>query len=299
MAEIKEEIATPLEEVVSETKPEEALKEVKPEAIPKEYEGKTPEELIQVLKDKETELGRRSTEIGTLRDDRDRYRQDAEDQRRTAELIVQQPQPQTPAGHDPYGRPLAPVTPQEPRQFQYENADAEVRRIIQEEGTKNQRQVIQAAVKTAWEEGAKAFPVGRNAAIQKYPELLRGIEREVEDEVKNFYAPQAKQGIFVHQFVADPNTWKIAAENVRVRRGEYEIAPRKGPPVKSTPTETPTSGRTPLSEVTNTTELDWNDPKVRQVMADSGMTKEEVRKVIEEEQQNPTDVGVGQIKKWS
>lgn len=295
MAETEKEIATPLEDVVSEPTPEETPPEVKPE-IPKEYEGKTPEELIQVLKDKETELGRRGTEIGTLRDDATRLRQDMDDQRRTAELIAQQPQPQTAYGQSTYGQP---VPTEEPKQFQYEQADAEVRRIVQEEGTKSRQQALQSAAKFAWDAGAKAFPVGRNAALQKYPDLMRGIEGEVETMIKDVYGQQARQGIPVDQVVSDPNTWKIAAENVRVKRGEYEVTPRKAPPVRSTPTETPTSGRTPLSEVSNTTELDWGDPKVREMMAASGMTKEEVRKVIEDEQENPTDVGVGQIRKWS
>lgn len=300
MAETKpEETATPLEEVVSEPKPDETPTGTKPE-VPKGYEGKSPEELVKILQDYETQIGKQSTELGTLREDAERYRQDLEDQRRMAELYRQ---PQTSYGQDPYGQRIPPAQeiPQPKRQFNYEDPESEVVRIMEERDAKKQQQALKMSAQNAVNEGKYAYQQGRQVAYGQNPELFKGVEREVEQRIYNTYAPFAQMGTPVKEFVGDPKVWEKVAYNVHIDRGDFErIKPSKAPPVKPTRTETPQSARTPLAEVAMTTELDWNDPDTQKVLRDYskyGINKEEAKKIIEEEQKSPTDMVLNPLRR--
>jgi hypothetical protein len=272
--------------------PVEPAPEPKPETepetfeIPDELKGKSQEDLAKMVLETKKKLGEQGDNLGNKVKDLEaaieRNRQDAEDRQRAYDMYNQ---PQVNYGVDPYGRTLQPE-PQTSRQFQYEDADSEVRRIIQEEDAKKQQQFQVGAVQQAQNEGKYAFQQGRQEAYRSNPDLFKGIEREVEQRVFQTYAPYAQKGVSVKEFVGNPDIWNKVAYNVHLDNQDFDrITPRKQPPVQATQTETPTPARTALTETRMTTEMDWNDPETQALLRGYGKTPEEAREIIEKEQE--------------
>lgn len=296
MAEEKKEVASS-EKEVSDLKPEETPTEKETEfKIPKEYEGKSQEELVKQLQEKEKLIGKQGQELGervkSLEDDVERYRRDEEDRQRMYEMHSQQPQN---LGYDPYGRPIYPPSaqpePKEPEPFDYERAGSEVRRIYADERQKEQQRAQVTSQRQSVEEGKYAYQQGRKAAFQEDTDLYKGIEREVEQRVYQTYAPYANMGISVKEFVGNPSIWKKVAQNIRLDREEYDyLVPKKGSPMKAVQTETPTSAKPTTSGIPGQYDLDTSDPDLQAFKAavkEHGVAKspEEVKEIIKKEQE--------------
>lgn len=268
--------------------------EDKPETqIPKEYEGKSQEELIQLLQEKEQFIGKQGQELGTklkdLEEKFETYRRDKEDEARMARTY-QQPQN---VGYDPYGQPIQPDKPEsvnELERFNYERPITEFKKLYAEERKREQEQAKVAQRQQALQTGQISYQKGRNDAYRSNPDLYRGIEREVEKQIQDTYLPYANMGVPVDQYVSDPSIWRKVAQNIRLDREEFDhLVPKKPQPIKAVETETPTPAKPAFGDIPGQFDLDMDEDMVRwnKAMEREGLdiTPEKRKEILRAEQE--------------
>lgn len=177
---------------------------------PQKLEGKTPEELMAILQDRDKVIGRQGQELGQLREAVERLYAERS-----------QPRDDRPQGGEP----------REPGfKFDYEDPVKSLdeyfeRKMSKERETTRKERMTDLGVRTT-----AAFIRGRETMKQN-PSLYDGIEETVGNLVTAFYKPQFEQGIDVSHHLSDPGVWETAAIALRVRRGELDKlkpAARKG-----------------------------------------------------------------------
>lgn len=248
------------------------------------YKGKTTEELIKILEDKEHFISERGNEIGDLKtrlDAIETSREAGQDDDDDNYFVPNQPQP---SGGYPANQPG--LGPQEPApavdkpSWDYDNPEEQTRKIIREE----MGMLESVRARQAWDfnvtKAKGAFAKGFKY-LKKHKALFDGIEKQTKDEMYKFYLPFVQAGQPVHEFFADENVWIRAGQNIRLTRGEYDrlkITAKKKP-VPGTPTEQPgrvspdRGGAAPIS-------MDWEDDDVKKFMKDTKQTREEAEKTI-------------------
>lgn len=246
--------------------------------LPENLKGKTPEELAKMVVEKETHIGKLGTDIGELRTEKDKFKDDlnyakgVEEIRRHQEqkkldeeaALKQPPKPDTPKWD--YEDPVKTVD---------ERIDTRVRQE-REEGFKARVTENIGTARSAFAEGQKIMDSDK--------ELYEGIEEETRQGVFQYYAPYIQQGQDVSTQMRDPKSWRVCAQNIRLARGEIdklkaEPAPGIVPvsPIDQGVPGSPSGQTGPMSEI---------DPEIRSIQNQYGLDKltdEELREIIQEE----------------
>lgn len=253
------------------------------------YKGKTAEELVKILGDKDRFISERGTEIGDLR-----TRVSALDASRKADQVDDDedyfvPNYPQATGAYPQNQP-APAVQKDPEptkeKWDFDNPEQQTRKIIREEIGALEGYKARQAFEFNVSKAKAAFKTG-STVIKRHKALFDGIEKQTKDEVYRFYLPFVAQGQPVHEFLNDEKVWVRAGQNIRLSRGEYDrIKPvAKVRPVPGVDTEHPDrvspdrGGSAPVN-------MDWESDDVRLFMKESKLTKEQAEKTIRKMQED-------------
>lgn len=270
----------------------------KPKVDPK-YEGKTAEELVTMLDERDKTIGEQGKRSGDAdkriqaleaaqQSDTVKDRQAKAGQR--YEFPWDRFQPVEGSQNPPGQGPAAGVKPQG---FDYEKPAESVERIYDRKRAEEQKgQAMEAAgrnVQTAY----NAHEEGKRIAVKENPELFEGILDDVEDKIGNTYGPATKQGYDYSHILRNPDTWVAFAKNERVQRGDFVVVPKDQikeeilEPVKPGHTELP-AGAKPPEGSDETVDLDRDDPEVQKIIEAGkkyGLKDEDIEQIVKDEQE--------------
>lgn len=234
--------------------------------IPKEYEGKSMEDVIKMVADAQKELGERSKEIGELRNNlaySDQLRELAMQRTREPQAVqAEEPQPD----------------------WNFEKPIESSREIARQEIAAARKQDQQYNVQRVREEAQSNYAEGRRIAMQRNPALYEGIEREAENAVYEGY----QRGHAKLHDLRSPDAWDIVAKMIHLRDNRYDrLQPAAIQPVETVGGQLPTPARPGTTEKPFTG-LDYTDREVQKMMDQYGLTKEDAEEIIKEEQEATT-----------
>lgn len=252
---------TPKDDTVPEPKP----KDQPPEpTIPKEYEGKSPADLIKMVTDVQKELGGKAKEVGDLRNNlafSEQLRGMAEQRVRMVQP-TQQPEEQKPT-------------------WDFQEPIESVEKIVDQRLNARERVAQQYNVQRVREEAQANYAEGRSMSMKRNPELYKGIEREVEDAVyEGFQRGHAKLND-----LKSPDAWDIVAKMIHLRDNRIErLQPAAVQPVETIGGQLPTPAPPGTTEKPFT-DLDYTDRETQKMVEQYDLTKEEAEKIIKSEQE--------------
>lgn len=242
--------------------------------LPDHLKGKTPEELAKIVVEKESAYGKQSTEVGGLRAQLKEL-EDNLNYMRGVEAIRQQQEAKRKAE-------LEKQTQQEPDtrpKWNYEDPIQSVDERIDAKEQKLRGEAQQARLQENIALAREAYAEGQKVMGGDEKWLYEGIEDDVRKAVFNFYAPALEQGQDVSRYMRDPQAWKIAAQNIRLKRNEVDkLKPPEGldppAPADSTAPGAPKPGAAPAGEL---------DPEVKMIAEQYGLTHEQAAEIIAKE----------------
>ena len=198
-----------------------------PDATPKaedKWTGKSPEELVSMLKNQETMISKQGNDIGDLRNEivrsREEQRLALEQDRRQREYVQPQYFPQQPS-----------YQPPDEKQFDYERPVTSVNTLVDRrlQAELDNREAVrqQYEQKMNWERAVSSYAKGRDKVFSKKDSLYEGIEPAVENLVQQTFMG-GKMSI---EDLRDEETWETAAQIIRLKRKEYEkvVKPKTQP----------------------------------------------------------------------
>ena len=267
----------------------------KPKVDPK-YEGKTSEELITMLDERDKTIG----EQGTRGADAEKRIQaleltknaDLEKERQAKagsryEFPWESFKPVEGSQAPPSG--AAPTAPK----FDYEKPAESVEEIYDrkraEERKGEQMDGLARNVQTAF----NAHEDGKRMAVKENPELFEGILNDVEDQIGNTYGPATKQGYDYSHILRNPDTWVYFAKALRVQRGDFVVVPKDQiketipAPVDPGHTELP-AGAKPPEGSDEKVDLDYSDPEIQEILKAGksfGLTEEDAIQIVKDERE--------------
>ena len=175
--------------------------------IPEKYEGKSQEDLLKILVDRDKSFGEQGTRLKKVEDD-------LEFNKRMAELN----RPEAPAPIKKETEPLKQDMPE------YKDDDfisfKDVKKLlgsaIQDDRKATQtlsQEKLLNMIGIAHDEGMKSL---------KGKKIAEGIEQETSMAMFEHFKPLVEKGYDVSPYLRDPAQWEKAAKSVRFRREEYE-----------------------------------------------------------------------------
>lgn len=180
------------------------------------WTGKSPEELVSMLKNQETMISKQGNDIGDLRNEITRSR---EEQR----LALEQDRRQREYAQQPYYPPQQPsYQPPDEKRFDYERPVTSVNTLVSErlqaeldarEATRQQYEQ-----KMNMERAMTAYAKGRDKVFSRKDPLYEGIEPAVENLVQQTFMG----GKMPIEDLRDEETWETAAQIIRLKRKEYD-----------------------------------------------------------------------------
>lgn len=194
------------------------------------YGGKSPEELVRLLAEKDRFISEQSIAAAQARHDAEYFRTLTEQSGGPRGPV---PPPMAPPTQvPPGGLPFNPQTIVTEQEFIQDPvaASAKIALAIREydRHVESQRQAYVAA-----ETAKRNFVSGRDRAMRETPGLFQGLERQVSDSVSQAY----KDKLLTPDQLNDPKTWQLAAQMVRWERGEYDLGRYYHPAQPPTPVD--------------------------------------------------------------
>jgi hypothetical protein len=194
-----------------------------PEAEPKvedKWTGKSPDELVSMLKNQESMISKQGNDIGELRNEitrsRDEQRLALEQDRRLREYAQPAQAPQQPS-----------YVPPDEKVFDYEKPVSSVRQVFQSEWEAREAARQRYEQQMNMERAQTAYVRGRDRVFSRKDPLYEGIESKVESLVQQTYMG----GKMSVDDLKDEETWETAAQIIRVRNKEFDklIRPKTQP----------------------------------------------------------------------
>ena len=263
---------------------EEPLKEV-PEGNPEEvketpetaetekktrFDGLSSDELLKIAKDQDSYIGERNQEIGDLKSRMDGFETSQEKQRQNFGDYGQ-PQQEPP--------PITPTPAETTPSFNWDNPLTTVNELVDKKLAVKEDQVLKAQFNSNLHRAQTAFERGKSV-MKKHPNVFKGIEKDVEEQIGKFYYPYLQQGTPVDQYISDEDTWIKTAQHLRLDRGEYDkLKPDTSSAVKPTITETPYQ----TTEQTSSSPVLELEPADRAFAKAMGLTEKQAKENIENE----------------
>lgn len=192
---------------------------------PQKLEGKTPEELIAILQNRDEVIGRQGRELGQVREAVERLYAERS-----------QPREDRPQGGEPKFK------------FDYEDPVKSVEEIVEARVAKEREAFKQSRLVDVATRTTSAFMEGQESMKQN-PHLFEGIEEQVKQGITQVYGPLAAQGQDVSQYLRNPKTWKYAAMAIRSEREEFDrLVPTVKKGMAAGPTDLPSQTRPPQDD---------------------------------------------------
>jgi hypothetical protein len=239
-----------------------------PSDIPDRFQGKKLEDVIGMVEKTEKERDRSGTEVGTLRKETDELRNNLS----YFQNVAQDLQSKLEKGGKPESQPDV--------QFNYDNPLPSIREVVQSELKRDRETRNKADGERENQRASMNFATGRGKAMENNPELFRGVEREVEQGMWQYY----KSGRISADELRDPESWENGARIFHLSKKDWDrIAPPKVEPVSSTPTEKPNAAKvTSPEEGVSRMELDDFGKEMLDHAVKSGIDEKEFYKQVKE-----------------
>lgn len=175
--------------------------------IPEKYEGKSQEDLLKILVDRDKSFGEQGTRLKKVEDDLDFNR-------RMAELNRQE----APAPVKKETETLKPEMPEykDDDFISFKDVKKLVGSAIQDDRKATQgisQEKLLNMIGIAHDEGMKSL---------KGKKIAEGIEQETSTAMFEHFKPLVEKGYDVSSYLRDPAQWEKAAKSVRFRREEYD-----------------------------------------------------------------------------
>jgi len=258
------------------------------------FKDKTPEELLDILEEKERFIGEQTTQIGdyksrveSLESSQVSGGAQVEPDYRDEPFSFTPPSRPTPG----YGSPMPSVQPSavDPSklEFNFEKPVESTREVVRQELAAFQMGSMAREFQSNINRAKHAFSAGSKKAMSKNKRLFGGIEKDVLKMVENFYTPDVMRGVPVDTLLMTDDPWVKAAQNIRLDRGEFDkLQPEKIQPMTAPRTEHPDSAQPgPKGSSKRFTEVDWNSDEVRQWMKVNELSRKEAEEIIAETQE--------------
>jgi hypothetical protein len=195
---------------------------IAPDTEPKaedKWTGKSPDELVSMLKNQETMISKQGNDIGDLRNEivrsREEQRLALEQDRRQREYVQPQYTPQQPR-----------YEPPDEKRFDYEKPVTSVYGLVNErlQYELDNREAVrqQYEQKMNMERAMSAYAKGRDKVFARKDPLYEGIEPAVENLVQQTFMG----GKMPIEDLRDEETWETAAQIIRLKRKEYDKVSR-------------------------------------------------------------------------
>lgn len=226
------------------------------------FDGLSKEDLARVAKEQDTHIGDRNREIGELR---------------TKIEDIENTQSQDSGYYAPPQAPQYYPPPPPKPEFNWDNPMQTVEEVVGRTVAGQAQQFMQGQFANNLQRGQHAFQQGRQTMASD-PKLFKGIEKEVEETVAQYYLPHIQQGTPVEHYLTDRKVWEKTAQHIRLNRGEYDKLQPDTSAVRYTATETP-SGRT----VTESSPVLQLEPEDRDFAKQMGLTDKQAKEIIEAE----------------
>lgn len=268
-----------------------------PKVDPK-YEGKSAEELITMLDERDKTIGAQGKRLGdvegkiqsletTRQSEAERERQAKAGTRYQFPWEMFQPGEgsQAPPGPGPEEKKASSFNYEKPAESVEEIYDRKRDEERKGQNMENLGRNVQAAY--------NAHEEGKRIAVKENPELFEGIVDIVEDQIGNTYGPGTKQGYDYSHILRNPDTWVAFAKNARVQKGDFVVVPKDRvkeeilDPVRPEHTELP-AGAKPPEGSGDSVELDYNDPEVQKIIEAGksyGLKEEDIEEIVKDEQE--------------
>ncbi|MFH2074361.1 MAG: hypothetical protein ABIJ57_03300 [Pseudomonadota bacterium] len=217
-----------------------------------------PEDYKKQLEDAQSELGRRSAEVGELRDRVTQY----EEYLRQQAARVQPP----PGGG--YSPPVGEQTPSIP--FNYENPMESITKVINTTLEQREKTQKDRVAPQYFRQGAQI--------INTEPERFKGIENDVARMMQGGY----QTGLFKDpEDLRNPDNWRAAATLVRAKKSNWAM-PNQVNPVSPVQTNLPSGYRPPQSGGGDEPVFNSND---REMLRAWGYTEQQAKEKMKEQAQ--------------
>lgn len=231
------------------------------------FAGKTPEQLIAMVQERDQTISRQGTEVGEIRREFDRLREEQRQielarQQREAMLLQQrqaEPEPQDDPDFDftkPVDSVKRTVLPDVFREFERRDQEARQRELLREQ-----------------ERAKFCFMEGQAKMSGSKSKLYEGIE----SDISNYLANEYFAGRVHPELLRNEDTWKTVAQVMRLRRGEMDrLMPEKREAVVAPNMDAPTNARQSLGVATPNIEFDeYSDSLIRGLGAAAGIQTRE------------------------
>jgi len=241
-----------------------------PSNIPERFQDKNLGQVIEMFEKAEKDRDRSGTEVGKLRGEIDDikntasyYQNMAQDLQRKAEQ----------GGAKPEGEATPDLT------GFYDNPLPLVRQEIQRELQKDRETRDKTEKEQEYKRASMNFATGRGKAMKDNPELLSGIENQLEKGMWQYY----QNGNVTIDELRDSKTWESGARMIHMANEDYDrIVPPKVVPVSPTPTETPGAAKIPSEEEAPKMELDAFGEEMKDHAMKGGMDEKDFNKLVQE-----------------
>lgn len=208
------------------------------DVTPDSFEGKTADELKQILKKRTADVKKRDSVVGRQGNELDQLRREISDLRERQAFTEGATQvPRVPAD-EPFVDPLADTDDDD--YITAREAKTLLSKVLEQD-----RKALIASGRDRLIETAGTAHLEGKASLANIP-VAKGIEAETEAVVVAAFKPRIMAGYDVSQYIRDPKTWKKAAEYVRFQRGEFNMLTQEALDSQSqTEPVPPFSGETP------------------------------------------------------
>ena len=240
-----------------------------PSDIPERFQDKNLGQVIEMFEKAEKDRDRSGTEVGKLRGEID-------DMKNTASYyqnMAQDLQRKSEQGGKPEGEAAPDLT------GFYDNPLPLMQKVIQGELKKDRETRGKAEKEQEYKRASMNFATGRGKAMKDNPELLSGIESQLEKGMWQYY----QNGNVTVDELRDSKTWENGARMIHMANENWDrIVPPKVEPVSPTPTEKPGAAKTPSEEEAPKMELDAFGEEMRDHALKGGMEEKDFNKLVQE-----------------
>jgi len=245
--------------------------EPEPPELSERFQGKKIEDVIEMFEKAEKERDRSGTEVGKLRGEIDDTKNTASYYQNMAQDLQTKLEK---GGAKPEGEATPDLT------GFYDNPLPLMTQVVQSELKKDRETREKTEQTREYQRASMNFATGRSKSMQDNPELFKGIEKQIENGMWQYY----KSGRVSADELRDPETWENGARILHMANKDWDrIVPPKVVPVSPTETEIPGAANKNLpEEEAPKLELDAFGEEMREHAIKGGMEDKEFQKLVKE-----------------
>ena len=241
-----------------------------PSNIPERFQDKNLGQVIEMFEKAEKDRDRSGTEVGKLRGEVDDIKNTASYYQNMAQDLQTKLER---GGAQPEGEVKPDLT------GFYDNPVPLMEQVVERVLKKDKETREKTEKEHEYKRASMNFATGRGKAMKDNPELLSGIENQLEKGMWQYY----QNGNVTIDELRDSKTWENGARMIHMANENWDrIVPPKVTPVSSTPTEKPGAVKTEMPDEAPKMELDAFGEEMRDHAIKGGMEEKDFNKLVQE-----------------